>query len=108
MTNQVKPVKDNVIVVYRDLPSVVHVLRGPPAPVVLRTGFTGPPGPQGLRWRGEWDEQEAYAPGDIVRLGDELWVAGKNNTGQRPGATDAWELFLRPAVAVDRIDGGEL
>lgn len=90
--------KAKTVVVYRNL-----------FPQVIRVRTAGPPGPAGAsgpQWRGEWSEDADYAPQDLVRIGDDLWIAKRPNRGERPGQTDAWEPFLE--INLDVIDGGEL
>lgn len=48
----------------------------------------------GLRYRGTWDMDTAYAQGDIVTYSLDLWVAARINTGQTPVESADWQLFL--------------
>jgi hypothetical protein len=44
--------------------------------------------------RDEWSNLLSYFPGDVVRLGNYLYVAISNNTNQNPETSNSWELLV--------------
>ncbi len=67
-----------------------QVFTGVPGP----RGATGPQGPVGVVFRGEWSSEAAYAPGDIVVVDDVLYVALRGTTSQPPG--EDWHVLGAP------------
>jgi hypothetical protein len=69
-------------------------------------GLTGPAGPQGatgsagLTWRGTYNPQTGYSPGDAVAYGGASYVSLANtNSGNTPGATSQWSLLAAAGAA---------
>jgi len=71
--------------------------------------ITGPAGPAGVTWRGNYSAGTAYAIRDIVQYGGSTWIAKVETTGNAPPTLPTtentqWLLFARSGTAgvVDR------
>jgi hypothetical protein len=64
---------------------------GEPLDELVREAESGPV----LRWRGLWDEDITYRPGEVVCANSALWVCGAPGTTSKPGTSAGWRLVLK-------------
>lgn len=58
------------------------------------SGPAGPQGPAGLVWRGKWDPETNYEPGDAVFFDGNSWIAVRSTAGNKPNLEDReWNLL---------------
>lgn len=70
-----------VIVAQPQAPTILHA----PAPPAIRVGDApGPPGPPGIRWRGDWDTDTPYFPDDGVQHDGSSWRSLTEHVGTAP------------------------
>lgn len=74
-----------------------------PAFLTGEQGIKGDTGDTGIRWRGAWNNVDAYAKNDVVRNIKSAWIALRANTNVSPPGlpTEAnadWELFARAGL----------
>ena len=70
------------------------------APAII----TGPPGPDGVNPRGNYDPATAYAADDLVYSGGSTWIAKVSTTGNAPPTLPTtentqWRIFARAGSA---------
>lgn len=67
-------------------------------------GDQGDPGPQGLVWRGAWDNATAYDVHDGVAHNGSSWVAVEANTGSEPSTANTdWDQLARAGAFEDAV-----
>lgn len=74
-----------------------------PAFLTGEQGIKGDTGDTGIRWRGAWNNVDAYAKNDVVRSNKSVWIALRANVNVSPPGlpTEAnadWELFARAGI----------
>lgn len=74
-----------------------------PAFLTGEQGIKGDTGDTGIRWRGAWNNVDAYAKNDVVRSNKSAWIALRANVNVSPPGlpTEAnadWELFARAGI----------
>jgi len=57
----------------------------------LLDGITGPPGPVGMTWQGEWQAGVSYALNDVVRQDGTSFICILGCTGQQPPNGSYWD-----------------
>ena len=48
----------------------------------------------GLLWRGDWDSQSVYRPGELVKFGGKVYTCTSETTGNNPSVSSDFDLFV--------------
>ena len=48
----------------------------------------------GLLWRGDWDSQSVYRPGEVVKFGGKVYTCTTETTGNNPSVSSDFDLFV--------------
>ena len=57
----------------------------------LLDGITGPPGPVGMAWRGDWSGSASYAVSDVAFSGGSSYICTAANTNHQPPNAAYWD-----------------